>query len=116
MKTSRENFFENLGKSEVFHKAVVKESNPRALRRVDHLVEKLGVALVEAVKSSYDAYLSDPKNPKKAENYRKWRLRLHLRANNNREMLELIDEYRVLGLNDDDPGRLCWEYDLPLLG
>ena len=116
MKTSRENFFENLGKSEVFHKAVVKESNPRALRRVDHLVEKLGVALVEAVKSSYDAYLADPKNPKKAENYRKWRLRLHLRANNNREMLELIDEYRELGLNDDGPGKPCWEYDLPLLG
>jgi hypothetical protein len=31
-------------------------------------------------------------------------------------MLELIDEYRVLGLNDDDPGKLCWEYDLPFKG
>ena len=116
MKTSRENFFHNLGKSEVFQRAVVKESNPRALRRVDHLVEKLGVPLVEAVKSSYDAYLAEPKNPKKAENYRKWRLRLHILANNNREMLELIDEYRELGLNDDGPGKLCWEYDLPLRG
>ena len=116
MKTSRENFFHNLGKSEVFQRAVVKESNPRALRRVDHLVEKLGVPLVEAVKSSYDAYLADLKNPKKAENYRKWRLRLHLRANNNRKMLELIDEYRELGLNDDGPGKPCWDYDLPLQG
>lgn len=116
MKTSRENFFHNLGKSEVFQRAVVKEANPRALRRVDHLVEKLGVPLVEAVKSSYDAYLADPKNPKKAENYRKWRLRLHLRANNNREMLELIDEYRELGLNDGGPGKPCWDYDLPLQG
>ena len=116
MKTSRENFFHNLGKSEVFQRAVVKESNPRALRRVDHLVEKLGVPLVEAVKSSYSAYLADPKNPKKSENYRKWRLRLHLRANNNREMLELIDEYRELGLNDDGPGKPCWDYDLPLQG
>ena len=100
----------------MFQRAVVKESNPRALRRVDHLVEKLGVPLVEAVKSSYDAYLTDPKNPKKAENFRKWRLRLHLRANNNREMLELIDEYRELGLNDDGPGKPCWDYDLPLQG
>jgi hypothetical protein len=116
MKTSRENFFHNLGKSEVFQRAVVKESNPRALRRVDHLVDKLGVPLVEAVKSSYDAYLADPKNPKKAEKFRKWRLRLHLRADNNREMLELIDEYRKLGLNDDNPGSLCWDYDLPLRG
>jgi hypothetical protein len=116
MKTSRENFFHNLSKSEVFQRAVVKESNPRALRRVDHLVDKLGVPLVEAVKSSYDAYLADPKNPKKAENFRKWRLRLHLRADNNREMLELIDEYRKLGLNDDNPGSLCWDYDLPLRG
>lgn len=114
MQTSRENFFHNLGKSEVLQKAVRKEANPRALKRVDHMVDKLGVALVEAVKSTYNAYLEDPKNPKKAENYRKWRLRLHIRAKNNREQLELIDEYRELGLNDDGPGKLCWDYDLPI--
>ena len=116
MKTSRENFFQNLGKSEVFHRSVAKEANPRALRRVDHLVESVGIPLVEAVRSAYDVYLADPKNPKKAESYRKWRLRLHLRANNNREVLELINEYRVLGLNDEDPGKLCWGYDLPFKG
>jgi hypothetical protein len=116
MKTSRENFFQNLGKSEVFHRTVPKEANPRALRKVDHLIENIGIPLVEAVRSSYDAYLADPKNPKKAESYRKWRLRLHLRANNNREVLELINEYRVLGLTDDGPGELCFEYDLPFKG
>ena len=116
MRTSRENFFENLGKSEVFHKTVVKESNPRALRKVDHLVEKLGIGLVEAVKNHYDAYLADPKNPKKAETYRKWRLRLHLRANNNQEILDLVNEYRLLGLYDEDPGKLCWDYDFPPRG
>jgi hypothetical protein len=116
MQTSRENFFHNLGKSEVFQRAVVKEANPRAMKKVDHMVDKLGINLVEAVKSTYEAYLEDPKNPKKAENYRKWRLRLHMKANNDREKLELIDEYRGLGLNDDGPGELCWEYDLPFGG
>ena len=116
MKTSRENFFQNLGKSEVFHKPVTKGPNPTAMRKLDNLVERVGIPLVEAVKSAYDAYLADPKNPKKAESYRKWRLRLHLRANNNREVLELINEYRVLGLTDDGPGELCFEYDLPFKG
>ena len=116
MQTSRENFFHNLGKSEVFQRASKKEANPRALKRVDNLVDKLGIGLVEAVRSTYEAYLEDPKNPKKAENYRKWRLRLHMKANNDRERLELIDEYRGLGLNDDGPGRLCWDYDLPFGG
>jgi len=116
MKTSRENFFENLGKSEVFHRAVTKEANPRAMRKADHLIESIGIPLVEAVRSSYNAYLEDPKDPKKAETYRKWRLRLHLRANNNREILEQINEYRTLGLNDEDPGKLCWDYDLPFKG
>jgi len=116
MLKSRESYFFNLGKSEVLQRAVKKDANPRALKRVDHEVEKLGVALIEAVKSSYEAYLESPKNPKKAENYRKWRLRLHMRANNNREKLELIDEYRELGLNDDGPGELCWDYDFPFQG
>ena len=116
MKTSRENFFENLGKSEVFHRAVLKEPNPRAMRKVDHLIESIGIPLVEAVRSAYNAYLEDPENPKKAETYRKWRLRLHLRANNNREKLEQINEHRNLGLNDENPGKLCWDYDLPFRG
>jgi len=116
MLNSRENYFQNIGVSEVFQKFVKKEGNPRALRKVDHIVERLGVALVEAVRSTYEIYLEDPKNPKKAENYRKWRLRLHMRAHNNRDQLELISEYRNLGLNDTDPGELCWDYDFPFEG
>ena len=116
MLTSREGFFHNLNKSEVLQRYVKREPNPRALKKVDFLIQKVGVALVEAVRSTYENYLLDPKNPKKALNYCKWRLRLHLKLNNNREKLELLDEYRVLGLEDDGPGQLCWDYEVPFQG
>ena len=116
MLTTRENFFHNLGKSEVFQRSVKREPNPRALKKADFLVKKTGVAFVEAVKASYDAYLADPKNLKKATNYCKWRLRLHIKLNNDREKLELLDSYRGLGLEDDGPGPLCWDYEIPFQG
>jgi hypothetical protein len=116
MLTSRENFFHNLSKSEVLQRAVKKEPNPRALKKADFLIKKVGVTFVEAVKASYDAYLADPKNPRKATNYCKWRLRLHIKVNNDREKLELLDGYRDLGLNNDGPGPLCWDYEIPFQG
>jgi hypothetical protein len=116
MQTSRDNFFQNLGKAEVFHRAVQKESNPHALKKPDFLIQKTGVALVEAVKSTYDAYLADPTNPKKITNFCKWRLRLHMRCNNDKEVLEILDDARNLGLKDSTPGETCWNYDLPFQG
>jgi hypothetical protein len=116
MTAARENFFHNIGKSEALQRAVKKEPNPRALKKADFLVKRTGVAFVEAVKSTYDAYLADPKNPKKATNYCKWRLRLHIQLNNDREKLELLNEYRELGLDDDGPGPLCWNYEIPFQG
>lgn len=116
MLNSRENFFHNLGKSEVFQRAIKREKNPRAMRKADFLAERTGVNLIEAVKGSYESFLADPENPKKALNYCKWRLRLHQRLNNNREQLELLNDHRELGLNDDRPGSLCWEYEFPFQG
>jgi len=116
MQPSRDSFFHNLGKAAVFHRGIQKDSNPRALKKPDFLIQKTGVALVEAVKSTYDAYLADPTNPKKVTNYCKWRLRLHLRLNNDKEVLGIIDEERNLGLNDSTPCSTCWEYDLPFQG
>ena len=110
MKTARENFFHNLGKSEVFHKATKREPNPRALRKADFLAEKIGVAFVEAVRSSYDRFLESPENPKRAENFRKWRLRLHLKLENDQERLDLLNEHFGLGLYDEAPGPLCFDY------
>jgi len=116
MLTTRENFFHNIGKPEALQRATKKDPNPRAMKKADFLMKKLGVAFVEAVKSSYDAYLADPKNLKKAANYCKWRLRLHIKLNNDRDRLELLDNYRGLGLNDDGPGPLCWDYEIPFQG
>jgi len=82
----------------------------RGLRRVDYLIEKAGIGLVQVVEKYYSAYLEKP-NPANAKNYALWRLRLHKRLKNNRAVLEEINEARNLGLNDIGPGRLCWDYN-----
>ena len=82
----------------------------RALRRVDNLIEKAGIGLIQVVEKYYAAYLEKP-NPSNASRYALWRLRLHKRLKNDRKILEEINEARNLGLNDVGPGRLCWDCD-----
>jgi hypothetical protein len=99
----------------------VRENNPfmrgfrdekpiRALSRVDHLIGKVGIPLVQAVESYYQQYLDKP-NEVTAKKYRLWRLRLHRHMRNKLEMLREINESRPLGLDDDGPGPLCWDMD-----
>ena len=111
MLTSRENYFHNLGKSEALQRAVKREANPRALRKVDFLAEKIVVAFIQAVKNSYDRYLEDPLNEKKRANYRTWRLRLHVKLGNNIEKIDLLNGHFGLGVYDEGPGPLCFDYD-----
>ena len=82
----------------------------RALRRVDYLIEKAGIGLIQVVEKYYGAYLEKP-TPANAKKYALWRFRLHKRLKNNRAVLEEINEARNLGLNDIGPGRLCWDYN-----
>lgn len=79
-----------------------------ALNPVDHLIAKVGISMVQAVESYYKRYCEQP-NEKNAKQYCLWRLRLHRRLNNDRAVLESIDEARTLGLNDDSPGKTCWD-------
>ena len=79
-----------------------------ALNPVDHLIAKVGIPIVQAVESYYKKYCEQP-NEKNAKQYCLWRLRLHRRLNNDRAILESIDEARTLGLNDDLPGKTCWD-------
>lgn len=81
----------------------------KALQKVDHLIGKVGIGIVQAVETKYQKYLTDP-SEKNAKNYTLWRLRLHRRLNNDVEILEAINEARNLGLYDENPGRLCWDY------
>jgi hypothetical protein len=80
----------------------------RALRRVDHLIEKVGIGLVQTVEKHYEAYCSKP-NEANAKKYVLWRLRLHRRMKNELEVLREINESRPLGLNDDSMGITCWD-------
>jgi hypothetical protein len=79
-----------------------------ALNPVDHLIEKIGIGIVQTVENYYQKYLENP-NEKNAKAYILWRLRLHRRLKNDRVTLEAINEARNLGLDDSSPGKTFWD-------
>jgi hypothetical protein len=79
----------------------------RPLSPIDHAINQAGIGIVDTVERHYQRYLSKPIE-QNAKSYCLWRLRLHMRLRNNRELLEAINRERNLGLNDSTPGRLCW--------
>lgn len=79
----------------------------RALQKVDHLIGKVGIGIVQTVENKYQKYLTEP-TERNAREYTLWRLRLHRRLKNDVEVLEAINDARNLGLYDEDPGKLCW--------
>jgi hypothetical protein len=82
----------------------------KSLTKADKIIEKVGIGIVECVKTRYDTYLASP-TPRNAKDYCLWRLRLHRRLNNDREKLEEVNEARGLGLFDENPGPTCWNYN-----
>ena len=79
-----------------------------ALDPVDHLIEKIGINMVQAVESYYERYCATP-NEANARSYLKWRFRLHQRLKNDQETLDAINEVRNLGLYDQKPGKTFWD-------
>lgn len=79
-----------------------------ALDRTDHLIEKVGIGIVSTVEKYYQRYLEKP-NEANAKAYCLWRLRLHRRLKNDRDTLDAINEARNLGLEDNNPGKTCWD-------
>jgi hypothetical protein len=88
----------------------LRKPHSRALDPVDHLIAKVGIGIVDTVERYYQKYTDKP-NEANARAYCLWRLRLHRRLKNDRELLTSINEARNLGLNDEEPGRLCWDCD-----
>ena len=80
----------------------------KSLDKIDHLVERVGIGIVQMVEKYYQLYLENP-NEKNAKQYVLWRLRLHRKVNNNRQDLDEINEARNLGLYDEKPGKTCWD-------
>jgi hypothetical protein len=86
------------------------EKTVHALNPTDHLIEKVGIGIVSTVERYYQKYTDKP-NEANARAYCLWRLRLHRRLKNDKELLDQINEARNLGLYDENPGRLCWDCD-----
>ena len=85
-----------------------KKTHSRALDPVDHLIAKVGIGMVDTVERYYQKYQARPEESN-AKAYCLWRLRLHRRLKNDRDLLDAINEARNLGLYDDAPGKLCWD-------
>ena len=81
-----------------------------ALNPTDHLIAKVGIGIVQTVENHYRKYCEKP-NQANARSYCTWRLRLHRRLKNDRELLDAINEARNLGLYDETPGKLCFDYE-----
>jgi hypothetical protein len=80
-----------------------------ALNPTDHLIAKVGIGMVDTIERYYQRYCDKP-NEANARAYCLWRLRLHRRLKNDKEILSAINEARNLGLDDSTPGGTCWEY------
>jgi hypothetical protein len=64
--------------------------------------------MVDTIERYYRRYQEKP-DEKNAKAYCLWRLRLHRRLNNDKKLLDAINEARDLGLYDEAPGKLCWD-------
>ena len=88
----------------------MRKPHSHALDPVDHLIAKVGIGIVDTVERYYQKY-SDKPNEANARAYCLWRLRLHRRLKNDKALLDAINEARNLGLYDEHPGKLCWDYE-----
>jgi hypothetical protein len=86
----------------------MRKPHSHALDPVDHLIAKVGIGMVDTVERYYQKYQAKP-NEANAKAYCLWRLRLHRRLKNDRDLLDAINDARSLGLYDEDPGKTCWD-------
>jgi len=79
-----------------------------ALDPADHIITKVGIGIVDTLERYYQKYQTNP-NEANARAYCLWRLRLHRRLKNNKDLLDSINESRNLGLYNEEPGKTCWD-------
>ena len=76
--------------------------------KAGELKMKAGVGLIEALETWYAAYQTK-KTDRNRREYLTWRLRLHLRYNNDPDFLNDLDDTFNIGLRDDEVGKTLWE-------
>jgi hypothetical protein len=91
-----------------FFPSKMRKGHSQPLDPVDHLIAKVGIGMVATIENYYQKYCEKP-NEANARSYCLWRLRLHRRLKNDRDLLDAINEARNLGLYDEAPGKLCWD-------
>ena len=77
-------------------------------RKAGKLKMKAGVGLIDALENWYAAYQVKA-TPRNQREYLTWRLRLHLRWNDDVEFLQELDDVFEIGLTDEEVGKTLWD-------
>ena len=76
--------------------------------RVGDLRTSAGVGLLNALENTY-ALWTTTKSTRAQKEYLLWRLRLHLKFNNDIEFLQELDDVFEIGLTDEEVGKTLWD-------
>jgi len=79
-------------------------------RKAGKLKMKAGVGMINALENWYAAYKTK-ETPRNKREYLTWRLRLHLRWNDEIEFLQELDETFEIGLTDEEVGKTLWDIE-----
>ena len=71
-----------------------------------------GAGMIDALETWYAECQLNMSSRNKRE-YMVWRLRLHLKFNDDPKFLEKLDETFNIGLHDETVGKLLWDIDPP---
>jgi len=77
-------------------------------KKAGKLKMKAGVGMIDALENWYAAYQLKA-TPRNKREYLTWRLRLHLRWNDDIEFLQQLDETFNIGLTDEEIGKTLWD-------
>ena len=77
-------------------------------RRAGKLKMRAGAGMIDALENWYSLWQTK-NTPRNTREYMLWRLRLHLRFNNDIEFLQELDEVFEIGLTNEDVGKTMWD-------
>ena len=77
-------------------------------RRAGKLKMRAGAGMIDALENWYSLWQTK-NTDRNTREYMLWRLRLHLRFNNDIEFLQELDEVFEIGLTNEDIGKTMWD-------
>ena len=79
-------------------------------RRAGKLKMRAGAGMIDALENWYSLWQTK-NTPRNTREYMLWRLRLHLRFNNDIEFLQELDEVFDIGLTNEEVGKTMWDLE-----